>query len=80
MNFSPSSGEGINDSMDYGKHEQVELTKDSDIEQEFTDAEEFYNLSHSSQKQHTIEKLAVVIMTRLTISQMLHIVNPDAGE
>lgn len=38
---------GINDSKWIDKYmNKLNLTKDSDIEQEFTDAEEFYNISH----------------------------------
>ena len=39
---------GIKDSKWIDKYmSKLNLTKDSDIEQEFTDAEEFYNLSHA---------------------------------
>lgn len=45
---------GIKDSKWIDKYmAKINLTKDSDIEQEVTDAEEFYNLSHSKPSNHT---------------------------
>jgi hypothetical protein len=60
---------------------KLNLTKDSDIEQEFTDAEEFYNLSHSKPSNNTPGSAGGGDNDKADdFSDVVGIVNPDAGE
>jgi hypothetical protein len=73
---------GINDSKWIDKYmSKLNLTKDSDIEQEFTDAEEFYNLSHSKPSNNTPGSAGGGDNDKADdFSDVVGIVNPDAGE
>lgn len=73
---------GINDSKWIDKYmSKLNLTKDSDIEQEFTDAEEFYNLSHSKPNNNTPGGAGGGYNDKADdFSDVVGIVNPDAGE
>lgn len=73
---------GINDSKWIDKYmNKLNLTKDSDIEQEFTDAEEFYNLSHSNPINNTPGSAGGGDNDKSDdFSDVVGIVNPDAGE
>ena len=73
---------GINDSKWIDKYmNKLNLTKDSDIEQEFTDAEEFYNLSHSKPNNNTPGSAGGGDNDKADdFSDVVCIVNPDAGE
>ena len=73
---------GINDSKWIDKYmNKLNLTKDSDIEQEFTDAEEFYNLSHSKPSNNTPGSAGGGDNDKADdFSDVVGIVNPDAGE
>jgi len=73
---------GISDSKWIDKYmSKLNLTKDSDIEQEFTDAEEFYNLSHSKQHSNTPGGTGGGENDKdADFSDVVNIVNPNAGK
>lgn len=73
---------GINDSKWVDAYmKKLNLSKDSDIEQEFTDAEEFYNLSHSKQHSNTPGGTGGGENDKDDdFSDVVNIVNPNAGD
>lgn len=60
---------------------KLNLTKDSDIEQEFTDAEEFYNLAHSKSGNQTPSNAGGGGGDdKVDFSDVVNILNPNAGK
>lgn len=59
---------------------KLNLTKDSDIDQEFSDAEEFYNLAHSKQIPQTPGGAGGAGDGKVDFSDVVSIVNPNAGK
>lgn len=73
---------GINDTKWVDAYmKKLTLTKDSDIEKELSDAEEFYNISHSSRKANTPGASGQEdVDGKIDFSDVVGIVNPSAGE
>lgn len=73
---------GINDTKWVDAYmKKLTLTKDSDIEKELSDAEEFYNISHSSRKANTPgASVQEGGDGKIDFSDVVGIVNPSAGE
>jgi hypothetical protein len=73
---------GINDTKWIDAYmKKLTLTKDSDIEKELSDAEEFYNISHSSRKANTPDVSGQEDGDgKIDFSDVVGIVNPSAGE
>ena len=59
---------------------KLNITKDSDIEQETTDALDFYNLSHSRRQTNTPGGAGGSGDDKTDWSDVVNLVNPDAGE
>jgi len=60
---------------------KLSLTKDSDIDQEFTDAEEFYNLAHSKPGTQTPSSAGGDGGNdKVDFSDVVNILNPNAGK
>lgn len=59
---------------------KLNVTKDSDIEQETTDALDFYNLSHSRRQTNTPGGAGGSGDDKTDWSDVVNLVNPDAGE
>lgn len=73
---------GVKDSKWLDKYMgKLNITKDSDIEQEATDAEEFYNLSRSQSNHQTPGSAGGGTNdAKVDFSDVVGIVNPDSGE
>nr|DAG82346.1 MAG TPA: hypothetical protein [Caudoviricetes sp.] len=73
---------GINDTKWVDAYmKKLTLTKDSDIEKELSDAEEFYNTSHSSTKTNTPGASGLGDGgEKVDFSDIIGIINPSAGE
>ena len=73
---------GINDTKWVDAYmKKLTLTKDSDIAQELSDAEEFYNISHSSRKTTTPGASGQGDGgEKVDFSDVVGIINPSAGE